>query len=101
MTTTIIELAEVRAQRQIATVMHETSDAYSRPAYGEVEWAKCAAILLAHGHSAEITAALLASRLMRWAREDAADYDAPTSQDFERFLNTPAGLSAVSYELAA
>jgi len=101
MTATIINFAEARVQLQVADVMRETRDAYSRPAYGEVEWAKCAAILLAQGHNVEITAALLESRLPRWARDDAADYEAPTAEDFGRFLNSMAGLNALSHELAA
>jgi hypothetical protein len=94
MTATIINF-------QVAKVLAETLEAYSRPAYGEFQWAKCAAVLLDMGHTVEIAATLLESRLMRWTREDAISYDAPTSDDLVRFLNTPAGVSAISYELAA
>lgn len=94
MTATIINL-------QVARVMIETHDAFSRPAFGDAEWAKCAAILLDAGHTVDEAAALLASRLTRWAREDAADYDAPTAGDFARFLASPAGINALAYELAA
>lgn len=97
----VINFAEARAQLQVAEVMRETRDAYSRPAYGETEWAKCAAVLLGLGHSVEATVTLLVSRLTRWAREDAVNYDAPTSDDLVRFLNTPAGASTVERELAA
>lgn len=101
MTATIINLADARSDLQVALVMDQTRDAYRRPAYGRVEWAKCAALLLSLGHSVEVAAALMESRLMRWAQDDAADYDAPTADDLARFLNTPAGLNAISYELAA
>lgn len=101
MTATVIDFARVRLQLQVAEVLRETLDAYSRPAYGEIEWAKCAAILLGMGHSVEEAAALLASRVTRWARDDAADYEVPSSEDFLRFLSSPAGLNAVAYELAA
>jgi hypothetical protein len=101
MTATIINFAEARVQLQIAEVLRQTQDAYSRPAYGELEWAKCAALILELGHGVDVAAALLASRLTRWAREDAADYDAPTASDLATFLRSTAGLNALSYELAA
>ena len=97
MTARIILFAEARDQLQVAAVMAETRDAYSRPAYGEVEWAKCAAILLGMGHNVEITSALLMSRLARFARDN---HDA-TAEGFAQFLNTPAGLNGINYELAA
>lgn len=101
MTATIIILAQARFQVQIAQVMTETRDAYSRPAFGNAEWAKCAAHFLTLGYSVEVTGALMESRLMRWTRENATQYDAPTCADLCCFLDTPAGFNALQYEMAA
>lgn len=101
MTATIINFAEARAQLDVVAVMEATKDAYSRPAYGGVEWARCAAVVLGLGYGVEVAAALLKSRITRWAREDVADDAAPTADDLARFLASPAGLNALSYELAA
>lgn len=101
MSATIINLAEAGRQLRVAQIMRSTVDAYRRTTYGEVEWAKCCGLMLDLGHGVEAAAALLESRIPRWAQESAVHYDAPTSDDLGRFLNSMAGHTALQYELSA
>lgn len=97
MSAQIIQFAEARDHLQVAEVMTLTADAYSRAAYGEIEWAKCAALLLSLGYSAGVASDLLMSRLTRFARDC---YDA-TAEGFAQFLASPGGERGLAYELAA
>lgn len=72
-------------ERAVA-IAERTLDAYSVGRY--VSWSACAELLLDRGYSEEETEAILRSKWMRWAADQAENLPA-TTNDLGRFLNDP------------
>jgi hypothetical protein len=65
-----------------------TVDAYSRDRYNS--WSACIKALLNRGYSEKETAAILLSKVMRWAADNSdARYGHVTSNDMLRFIDNP------------
>jgi len=76
-------------QAQALAVAAATQDAYSFEAYGEQGWRGCALLLRTRGLDKFEIEAVLRSKHMRWAADDAGKTKGCTSADLERHLANP------------
>lgn len=65
-----------------------TEHGYSFSNYGEAEWAKCAAILVAHGCNQAEAEAFLLSKHMRWCYDKCDDPLNATAAEFAEYLRS-------------
>lgn len=61
-----------------AQLAKNTKDAYSFSRYGKAQWLACATLLAARGYSYEQADAVLRSKIMRYAADNAARYNRAT-----------------------
>lgn len=71
-----------------------TKDAYSFPRYGKTQWLACSAFLAARGYSIEQADAILRSKIMRYAADNAARYNRATVNDLADCLDHRMGGAA-------
>lgn len=60
--------------------------AYSYDRYGKIEWRRCADYLAELGLTEREIGAVLESKVMRWAADDASDPDVATRDDLRAWL---------------
>ena len=68
-----------------------TKDAYSFPRYGKAQWLACCALLAGRGYNVQEADAILRSKIMRYAADNATRYNRATVNELADCLDNRMG----------